>query len=449
MPHPSEADTLALLDDLIGRARRAGANGADAMATDTVSHSVASRFGALERVNWSESGKIALRVFIGRRQAVASSADRSASALDALVDRAIATARLVPEDPFCGLADTAERAGDWPDLDLCDAETPDLAILADRARAMEAAALAVPGVVNSRVVEAGWSRAVTALATSGGFAGHLTTTRHGLYAQMLASGPGGMERDYDGDGSVHAIDLRAAADVGRQAGERAAARLGGRKIASCRVPVLFEPRVAASLLGHLLDAISGPAVARGTSFLKDRLGQLILPEGLSVCEDPRRRRGLRSRPFDAEGVATRPAVLVDRGRLTSWLLDARSARQLGLPVTGHAARGVGGLPAPAAANVTLSPGRDSLAALIGGVARGFLVTELMGMGVNPVTGDYSRGASGFWIEDGVVSHPVNEVTIAGNLLDMLGRLEAANDLDPRTGVDSPSLRIDGMTVAGR
>ena len=449
MTIPTPTDTLDLLDHLVRRARAAGADAADAMAVDGVSQSAASRFGALERVNRAESGKLGLRVLIGRRQAVVSSADRSAEALASLVERAVAMARLVPEDPFCGLAEPATLAQDWPDLDLCDPVEPDAATLADRARALEAAALAVPGVVNSRVVEAGWSRSALALVTSDGFAGRCKTSRHSLYALMLAGGGGVMERDWDHDGQTHAGDLRDPAAVGRSAGERAARRLGARKMPSRRVPVVFEARVAASLLDHIAGAIGGPAVARGTSFLKDRMGAAILPAAITIRDDPHRRRGPRSRPFDAEGAATRPLSLVEDGRLASWLLDARSARQLGLPATGHAVRGAGGLPAPAAANLTLSPGTVSPAALIGGVEDGFYVTELMGMGVNLVTGDYSRGASGFWIEKGVLTHPVNEMTIAGNLSDMLATLEAADDLDPRTGLDSPTVRIDGMTVAGR
>ncbi len=448
-------DLLDLLDHLVRRARAAGADAADAMAVDTVSQSAASRFGALERVNRAESARLGLRILIGRRQAVVSATDHGAETLAALVERAVAMARQVPEDPFCGLAEPETLAAGWPDLDLLDPVEPDAATLAERARAAEAAALAVPGVVNSRVVEAGWSRSAIALVTSGGFKGRYETSRHSLYALMLAAGEGegggqgGLERDYEHDARTHAGDLRDPAAVGRQAGERAVRRLGARKVASCKVPVVFEARVAASLLDHFVGAASGPAVARGTSFLKDRMGAAILPAAVTIRDDPHRRRGLRSRPFDAEGAATRPLSLVEAGRLASWLLDARSARQLGRPATGHAARGAGGLPSPAPANLTLDPGTASPTALIGAIADGFYVTELMGMGVNLVTGDYSRGASGFWIEQGVLTHPVNEVTIAGNLADMLRTLEAADDLDPHSGLDSPTVRIDGMTVAGR
>lgn len=451
----SRPDTLDLLDDLVRRARRAGADAADAMASDGVSQSAGIRFGALERINRAESGRLGLRVLVGRRQAVVSSADRSPQALNELVERAVAMARLVPEDPFCGLAEPETLATSWPDLDLLDPVEPSPDVLADRARAMEEAALAVPGVVNSRSIEASWSRVAVALVTSegsgGGFAGGYETSRHSLSALMLAGGEEGMERDWDHDSRTHAADLRDPAEVGRRAGERAARRLGARKIASRRVPVVFEARVAASLLGHLVGAVSGPAVARGTSFLKDAMGQAVLPTGYAVLDDPHRRRGPGSRPFDAEGAATRPLALVEDGRLASWLLDARSARQLGLPATGHATRGAGGLPYPAPSNLWLeapagAPGAEDL---IGAVGDGLYVTELMGQGVNLVTGDYSRGASGLLIEGGRLTRPVSEVTIAGTLREMLARLEAAGDLDPRTGFDAPTLRIDGMTVAGR
>lgn len=451
----SRSDTLDLLDDLVRRARRAGADAADAMASDSLSQSAGIRFGALERIDRAESGRLGLRVLVGRRQAVVSSvtssAGRSPQALDELVERAVAMARLVPEDPFCGLAEPETLATGWPDLELLDPVEPSPDVLADRARALEDAALAVPGVVNSRSIGASWSRSALALVTSGGFAGGYETSRHSLSALMLAGNDEGLERDWDHDSRTHAADLRDPAEVGRRAGERAARRLGAGKIASRRVPVVFESRVAASLLDHLAGALSGPAVARGTSFLKDAMGRPVLPPGYALLDDPHRRRGPRSRPFDAEGAASRPLALVEDGRLASWLLDARSARQLGQPATGHAARSVGGLPSPAPSNLWLEApaGAPSPEDLIGAVEDGLYVTELMGQGVNLVTGDYSRGATGLLIENGRLTRPVSEVTVAGNLREMLARLEAAGDLDPHTGLDAPTLRIDGMTVAGR
>lgn len=448
----SRPDTLDLLDDLVRRARRAGADAADAMASDGVSQSAGIRFGTLERIDRAESGRLGLRVLVGRRQAVVSSADRSSQSLNGLVERAVAMARLVPEDPFCGLAEPETLAAAWPDLDSLDPVEPSPDVLADRARALEDAAFAVPGVVNSRSIAAAWNRTALALVTSGGFAGRYETSRHSLSALVLAGdGAAGLERDWDHDSRTHAADLRDPAEIGRRAGERAARRLGAGKIASRRMPVVFEARAAASLLGHLAGALSGPAVARGTSFLKDAMGRPVLPPGYAVLDDPYRRRGPGSRPFDAEGAATRPLALVEDGRLASWLLDARSARQLGLPATGHAARGAGGLPSPAPSNLWLAApaGAPDLEGLIGAVGDGLYVTELMGQGVNLVTGDYSRGATGLLIENGRLTRPVSEVTVAGNLREMLARLEAAGDLDPHTGLDSPTLRIDGMTVAGR
>ncbi|PWC31987.1 metallopeptidase TldD-related protein [Azospirillum sp. TSO22-1] len=446
--HTEAAATLDLLDDLVRRAAAAGADDADAVAADGVSLTAASRFGALERVIRAESRKLGLRVFVGRRQAIVSTADRTPRALADLVERAVAMARAVPEDPFCGLAEPGLWARSWPDLDLCDPAKPDPAELAGQARAAEEAALAVPGVVNSRTVEASWSRSVTALVASNGFAGAHAHTRRSLLAWMLAGDGTVMERDHEHDTTVHAADLRNPAGIGRRAGERAAARLGARKVGSRRVPVVFEPRTAASLLDHLVAAVSGPAVARGTSFLKDRLGQPVFPAGVTVVDDPLRRRGLRSRPFDAEGMAVAPRAIVEDGRLAGWLLDLRSARQLGLAGTGHAARGVSGPPGPAPSNIHMAAGRRSRDSLLGEIRDGLYVTELMGMGVNPVTGDYSRGASGFWIEDGQLAYPVSELTVAGNLKDMFLNLEAADDLDARYGMDAPTVRIDGMTVAG-
>ncbi|WP_431857420.1 TldD/PmbA family protein [Azospirillum sp.] len=445
---PHDADTLDLLEGLVRRARAGGADAADAVAVDSVSLTAASRFGALERVNRAEAGTLGLRVFVGRRQAVVSSADRSPRALDELVERAVAMARAVPEDPFCGLADPGSVVRAWPDLDLCDPDEPDAGALAEQARAMEEGALAVPGVVNSRTVEARWSRSAAAIVASNGFAGSYARSQRSLLALVLAGDGTTMERDAEHDTTVYGADLRSPAEVGRKAGERAARRLTSRKVDSRKVPVVFEPRMASSLLDHLVAAVSGPAVARGTSFLKDRMGQAIFPDTVTIVDDPTVRRGLRSRPFDAEGAAVAPRAIVEDGRLASWLLDLRSARQLGLTTTGHAARGASSPPAPAPSNIYLAAGRRSRDSLLGEIKDGLYVTEMMGMGVNGVTGDYSRGASGFWIEDGQLAYPVSELTVAGNLKEMFLNLEAADDLERRTGMDAPTVRIDGMTVAG-
>jgi PmbA protein len=444
----NSGNALDLLQDLVARARRAGADAADAVLFEGVSLSHARRLGKTEKLERSEGQDLGLRVLIGRRQAIVSSNDRSPAALAELVARAIAMARTVPEDPFCGLAAPEEIAREWPHLDMLDPVEPAVETLIERARAAEEAALAVKGVSNSEGAEAGWGRSRIALVASNGFAGCYSGSSHGLSVAVLSGAGTAMERDYDFTSAVHAADLADPAAIGNSAGARAVRRLGARKMPTCRCPVVFEPRVARSLLSHLIGAIAGPAIARGTSFLKDRLHQRIFPEAITIIDDPHRPRGLRSKPFDGEGVANRRRALVDKGVLTSWILDLRSARQLGLQTTGHAARGTSSPPAPAATNLWLEPGSYSPQELISDIKSGFYVTEMMGMGVNGVTGDYSRGAAGFWIENGEIAFPVSEMTVAGNLKDMFLRVVAANDLEFKTGIDAPTLRIDDLTVAG-
>jgi PmbA protein len=441
-------NALDLLQDLIGRAGRAGADAADAVLFEGVSLSHGRRLGKTEKLERAEGRDLGLRVFVGRQQAVVSSTDRSPAALAELLERALAMARTVPEDPFCGIAEPQEIAREWPALDLLDPVEPAAETLIERARAAEEAALAVAGVTNSEGAEAGWGRSFVALAASNGFAGTYAGSSHGLSASVIAGSGTQMERDYDFSSAIHAGDLRDPAAIGRTAGERAVRRLGARKMPTCRCPVVFDPRVARGLISHLLGAISGPAIARGTSFLKDRLGQRVFPAEITIIDDPHRGRGLRSKPFDGEGVANRRRALIDGGVLTTWLLDLRSARQLGLKTTGHAARGAASPPAPAATNVWIEPGKVSPQALIADIERGFYVIEMMGMGVNGVTGDYSRGAAGFWIDHGEITFPVSEMTVAGNLKDMYLRLVAADDLEFKTGVDAPTLRLDDLTVAG-
>ena len=286
------------------------------------------------------------------------------------------------------------------------------------------------------------------MAASNGFAGSYGGTGHGVSVAVLAGQGTAMERDYDYTSAVHAGDLGDPVAVGKRAGERAVRRLGARKVATCQVPVVYDPRIASSLLRHLLGAISGPAIARGTSFLKDKLGQRLFPAGIAVIDDPHKRRGLRSKPFDGEGLPNQRRALIEDGVLTTWLLDLASARQLGLKSTGHASRGTSSPPSPSPTNLWLEPGAVTAQELIGDIKQGFYVTELMGMGVNGVTGDYSRGAAGFWIENGALAYPVSEVTVAGNLKDMFQHVIAASDLEFKTGIDAPTLRIDGMTLAG-
>ena len=448
MPDHEADNAIDLLQDLIGRARHAGADAADAVYFEGTSLSHGRRLGKTEKLERSEGHDLGLRVFVGRQQAVVSSSDRSPKALEELVERAVAMARTVPEDPYCGLAEPDEVAREWPALDMDDPEEPGIEVLIERARAAEEAALAVSGVTNSEGAEAGWGRSRVVLAASNGFVGSYSGTSQGVSASVIAGAGGGMERDYDYASAVYAADLRDPAEIGKSAGERAVKRLGAKKMATGRCPVVFDPRVARGLVSALLGAISGPAIARGTSFLKDKLGERIFPEAITIIDDPHRPRGLRSKPFDAEGLANRRRAIIDQGVLTTWLLDLRSARQLGLKSTGHASRGTSSPPGPAPTNVWIEPGEVDPKALIADIKSGFYVTEMMGMGVNGVTGDYSRGAAGFWIDNGEIAFSVSEMTVAGNLKDMFLRLVAANDLEFRSGIDAPTLRIDDLTVAG-
>lgn len=445
---PKHTPALDLVADLVARAKAAGADAADALIVESAAVSLAQRLGKPDKLERAESSDLGLRVLVGKRQAVVSSTDTAPAALAELVERAVAMARNVPEDPHCGLADKGEIARSFPALDLLDDGEPSTETIRERARACEEAALAVTGVTNSEGAEAGWSRSAVTLYASNGFAGTYAVSRHSVSVSVIAGEGTAMESDYDYATAVYGADLENPAAVGARAGERAVARLKPRKAATARVPVIYDPRVSNSLVSHLAGAIGGGAIARGTSFLKDRLGSRILPSGVMVVDDPHRRRGLRSKPFDGEGLANRPRNIVEDGVLTTWILDLRSARQLGLKSTGHAARGTSSPPAPAPTNLYLTPGEMAPEELISGVKTGFYVTHLMGFGINGTTGDYSRGAAGFWIENGALAYPVSEVTVAGNLIDMYLNLTPANDLEFRYGTDAPTIRVDGMTVAG-
>ena len=444
----AESKDLDLLGGLLAKAKAAGAEAADAVLFDSVSLSHARRLGELERLEREESRDLGLRVFLGHRQAFVSSTDMSRDALDDLVTRALAMARTVPDDPYCGLAEPAQLVRDAPAPDICDAAEPDTRVLIERATACEDAARAVAGITNSEGAEAGWNLTRIALAASNGFTGGYASSRHSMGVAVLAGEGLKMERDYEFATEVYGADLDDPAEIGRRAGERTVKRLGARKARTGKVPVIYDPRVANGLLGHLAGAISGPAVARGTSFLKDALGEAVFSGGITIVDDPHRPRGLRSKPFDGEGVANARRNVVEDGRLTTWILSLSSARQLGLETTGHARRGTSGPPGPGVTNFYMEPGARTPEELMADIGEGFYINEMMGMGVNQVTGDYSRGAAGFWIENGVITHPVSEVTIAGNLKDMFAGLTPADDLAFRYGVDAPTLRIDGMTVAG-
>jgi len=446
---PTQAGDINILSDLIAAAKRAGADGADALLVRGTSLSQAIRLGNPEKLERAEGQDLGLRVLVGKRQAVVSTSDLNAALLKELVERAVAMARSVPEDPFIGLADPSEIAHGWVALDMADPTEPDPDWLLETARQSEEAARAVKGVTNSEGAEASWSRTQVSLAASNGFAGGYQVSRFGLGVSVLAGEGTAMERDDDFTSAVYRADLKDPASIGRNAGERAVRRLNPRKAETARLPVVFETRTANSLVGHLVGAINGSSIARGTSFLKDRMNTQVLRKGLDIVDDPLRRRGLRSRPFDGEGIAAERRNLVEDGVLKSWVLDLRSARQLKLKSTGHGSRGTSSPPSPSPTNLYLSPGKQTPRQLIGDINKGFFVTDLMGFGVNGLTGDYSRGASGFWIEKGEIAHPVSEVTIAGNLKDMFLTLQPANDLEFKYGTDAPTTRIDGMTIAGK
>jgi len=437
-----------LAERLVAAARRAGADAADAVAIRSVSLSVEVREGAVEESERAEGDDVGLRVLVGRRQAVVSTNDVKGD-VSQLAERAVAMARVAPDDPFAGLADPNLLARDLPDLDLLDPDLPSVAALEQRAKETEAAGLAIKGVSKSGGASASAGIGGMVLVTSQGFRGAYLGSRHSLSMTAIAGEGTAMERDYDFSSVLHAADLDPAEKVGRTAGERAVARLNPRKVSTKRVPVVFDRRIAGSLIGHLVSAVAGSAVARKTSFLKDKLGERLFAPGIRVIDDPLRPRGVRSRPFDGEGVAGRRLALIDDGVLTSWLLDSATARELGFTTTGHAQRGVSSSPSPGPTNLHLEPGAQSPEQLIADIADGFYVTDLIGSGANPVTGDYSRGASGFWIENGALSYPVSEVTIAGNLIAMFGALQPANDLEFRYGTNAPSVRVEGLTVAGR
>ena len=432
---------------LVDRARGAGADTADAVYIGDRSESVTVRNGALEDVSCSEGEEIGLRVFIGRRSASVASSAIAPDALAALVERVLAMAAEAPEDPYAGLA-PAEllKADDAADLDLFDPSEVDPAALKARALEAEAAALAVPRVANSAGASASQSASVMGIATSHGFSAARRGSGHGVSVQVIAGTGSGMQRDYDHDSARYLADLEDAAAVGRRAGERAAARLDPVKLVPGRMAVLFDPRTATSLLGHFSGAITGSSIARQASFLLDKLGQRLFAPGITIRDDPHRARGMRSRAFDSEGLPTAPLNLIADGVLTSWLADSAAARQLGIAPTGHAVRGTSGAPGAGPSNLYLAAGARSRDDLLGAHPRAILITELIGMGVNGVTGDYSRGAAGFLIENGEIIGPVSEITIASNLLEMFATLEPGSDLTLRKGIDSPTILIPEMMV---
>lgn len=442
---PEAADLAAALVEAAGTA---GATASDAMIGISRSSGISVRLGELEDIDHSESFEVSLRVFDGARSATVSSASLDRAGFAELAERAIAMARQAPEDPYAGLADPEYLgSGDAPDLGLFDSTVVPLAELEQRARTAEQVARGVAGVTNSNGASGGSGQSLVALATSTGFARAVRSTYFSCSASVIAGEAGNLQRDYASHSTRFLEDLDSAEEVGRKAGERAAARLNPVRPQSGTVPVIFDPRVSTSLLGHFVAAVTGSAIARKTSFLQDALGTQLFGLGIIIRDDPLRPRGLRSRAYDGEGLPCRPLDLVADGVLTSWLATSADARQLGIVPTGHASRSVGGSPGAGPSNLMLMPGAKSREKLLASVPRAILVTELIGQGVNPVTGDYSRGAAGFLVEGGEIGAAVAEITIAGNLKQMFATLEPASDLEVRRGIDAPTVLIPEMTVA--
>ena len=431
-------------------ARKAGADAADALAVRGASQTIDLRKGALEQAERAEGTEIGLRVLFGGKQACVSASDISDRTIAALAERAVAMAREAPEDPTAGLADPSQIARDWDlaALDLADpTPEPDAAMLEADCRQVEAAALSIPGITQVEAT-AGYSAREMHLAATNGFAGGYARTSRSLTAVAFTGHGTGMERDWAGESRIYQADLPEAQGIGTLAAERALSRVGAVKPVTGTYPVLFDERIAASLIGHLLSAVNGAAIARGASWLRDALGKPVLPATVSIIEDPHRPRIGSSRPFDGEGLPTTRRAIVQDGILTGWTLDLATARKLGMKSTANAARGTSSPPSPSTSNIDLTPGIHSREDLIRDMGTGLLVTSMIGSTINPTTGDYSRGAAGFWVERGVISHPVNECTIAGNLRDMLLRIVPANDARDHLSTRVPSCLIDGLTIAG-
>lgn len=442
-------DTLSLLDDLVQAARRHGADAADAVAVDARSRGVSWRDGKMEDVEGSEGEDIGLRVLIGKKQAMVSTSDRRPDSLKQLVERTVSMAKAVPEDDYCGLAPEERlHTGPYAELDLYDPTDVSADTLRDLAREAEDAARSVEGVTNSDGAGASASSWAISLATSHGFSGHYRGSSFSTSVSAVAGEGTGMERDYEFTSARHYSDLMSASDVGRAAGEKAVRRLNPTKIESGEVSVVFDPRESKSLLGHFSGSISGTSVARGTSFLKDSMDQPVFGEAVTIIDDPLRVRGLSSKLFDGEGVRVQTTALVDAGALRTWMLNSATARQLGFDVTGHATRGTSSPPGIGSSNLYMAAGSLSPAELMADISDGFYVTELIGMGVNAVTGDYSRGAAGFRIRNGELAESISEVTIASNLKDMFRAIVPASDLEFKYGTNAPTVRIDRMMLAG-
>ncbi len=443
-----ETKALDLTQRLIEKAKKAGAEAADAVVFESISMDASYRMQKLEEVERSESQDLGLRVFIGKQQAVVSSTNFTETELDPLVERAVAMAKLAPEDPYCGLAPRDLLATSFPDLDLVDEVEPSSDQLAEWAAAAESVALDVKGITNSNGASGGWGRGGFALATSEGFAGAYSSSSFSISCSVLAGEGLQMEMGYDYHSALHQEDLEAPEKIGKEAADRALKALNPKRPKSGAVPVVYENRLSQSLIGHFAGAINGSGIARGTSFLKDKMNETIFAETINIIDDPHRKRGQASKPFDSEGVANKKSALIENGVLKTWLLDLATASKLGLQTTGHASRGTGAPPSPGRTNLYMEPGSQSPEELIADIKQGLFVNNMFGPSINSTTGDYSVGVSGHWIENGEITYPVNEITIAGNLISMFKALTPANDLTFRYSANAPTIRVDGMTVAG-
>ena len=439
-----------LLNDIVKAALKAGADAAEAVSADRRSLSIGVRNGKLEDVEREESRDLGLRVFVGQRQASVSASDLSPTTQARLVEWAVAMARLAPEDPHAGFAPEDRLArGPFINLDLFDPSERSAEALERTAAEAEAAALAVEGVARSEGGHASWSSSRWRLVTSHGFDGAYEGSAFSLGVGVIAEKDGAMERGGESRSTRHLSDLPGAEQIGRKAGERAVARVGPRKIASTTAPVIFDNRMAGQIVSPALGAISGPSIARGTSFLKDRMGQRVFAEGVSLIDDPFRPRGMGSTPFDDEGVAVEKRALFDDGVLTTWLLNSAAARQLGLDSTGHASRGLAGPSGVSTHNLHMTPGERDLAGLMADAGTGLLITSMFGPSLNGNTGDWSAGVSGFWFEDGQIAYPVSEVTVAGKLTELYLRMQRGSDLEFRSSFNVPSLMFDAVAIAGK
>ena len=453
MPDNATDTLFDIATSLVEGAKKAGASDCDVVAVNGVSSSLQARNGELETTERSEGISVGLRVFMGETgnlsQAMVTASRFTEQDRKDLIERVVAMAKIAPHDPFAGLATSDQLATTVPYLNICDDAFPSTQELLETALAVEAAGLEVEGVEQSGGGSASASRNQVVLAASNGFSGQYARSGYSVSTSMVAGHGTNMARDYDYSAAVHLADLQDAATIGTSAGNRAVARLNPQKVESQKCPVVFDWRVAGSLIGHLSSAVNGSSISRGTSFLKDLMGEMIFADGVNIIDDARMLKGLASKPFDGEGIATSARHIIENGKLASWMLDCRSARQLGLQSTGHASRGTSSPPSPSSSNLYLQAGIQSRDELIGGIKQGLLITELIGMGVNGITGDYSRGASGFWIENGEIAYPVNEVTIASNLKDMFAQLTPANDLHFHGTTNAPSCKIEEMTLAGK